>query len=132
MGKYTTNNAAGAQTIETLGGDYALKWDDETQMGVNAHAALLSQFAKAGGSLRGNVGDRGEPLERVHQARRGSGLRFWHLMKSPGCAFCTENDYMGDGIRSERHCDTSAKTEIRREQCRETQPRARLFVTRKP
>ena len=49
MGKYTTNSAAGAQTIETLGGDYALKWDDETQMGVNAHAALLSQFAKAGG-----------------------------------------------------------------------------------
>ena len=34
MGKYTTNSAAGAQTIETLGGDYALKWDDETQMGV--------------------------------------------------------------------------------------------------
>ena len=26
----------------------ALKWDDETQMSVNAHAALLSQFAKAG------------------------------------------------------------------------------------
>ena len=26
MGKYTTNSAAGAQTIETLGGDYALKW----------------------------------------------------------------------------------------------------------
>ena len=49
MGKYTTNNAAGAQTIETLGGDYALKWDDETQLSVNAHAALLSQFAKAGG-----------------------------------------------------------------------------------
>ena len=49
MGKYTTNSAAGAQTIETLGGDYALKWDDETQMGVNAHATLLSQFAKAGG-----------------------------------------------------------------------------------
>ena len=48
-------------------------------------------------------------------ARRGSGLRFWHLMKSPGCAFCIENDYMGDGIRSERHCYTSAKTETRRE-----------------
>ena len=47
MGKYTTNSAAGAQTIETLGGDYALKWDDETQMGVNAHAALLSQFVQA-------------------------------------------------------------------------------------
>lgn len=51
MGKYSTEQAAGAQRIETLGGDYALKWDDETLMGVNAHAALLSQFAKAGGFL---------------------------------------------------------------------------------
>ena len=50
-GKYSTEQAAGAQRIETPGGDYALKWDDETQMGVNAHAALLSQFAKAGGFL---------------------------------------------------------------------------------
>ena len=50
MGKYSTKKASGAQTIETLGGDYALKWDDETQMSVNAHAALLSQFAKVGGS----------------------------------------------------------------------------------
>lgn len=33
------------------GGGYALKWDDEAQMSVNAHAALLSQFAKAGGFL---------------------------------------------------------------------------------
>lgn len=45
MGEYSTEQAAGAQRIETLGGGYALKWDDETQMGVNAHAALLSQFA---------------------------------------------------------------------------------------
>ena len=51
MGKYSTEQAAGAQRIETLGGGYALKWDDETLMGVNAHAALLSQFAKAGGFL---------------------------------------------------------------------------------
>lgn len=51
MGKYSTKQAAGAQRIETLGGGYALKWDDETQMSVNAHAALLSQFAKAGGFL---------------------------------------------------------------------------------
>lgn len=50
MGKYSTKQAAGAQRIETLGGDYALKWDGETQMSVNAHAALLSQFAKAGGA----------------------------------------------------------------------------------
>ncbi|MBR0506303.1 MAG: transposase [Kiritimatiellae bacterium] len=49
MKEYSTKPAAGAQKIETLGGDYALKWDDETQMNVNAHAALLSQFAKAGG-----------------------------------------------------------------------------------
>ena len=49
MGKYSTKQAAGAQEIKTLGGDYALKWDDETQMSVNAHAALLSQFAKSGG-----------------------------------------------------------------------------------
>ena len=49
MGKYSTKQAECVQKIETLGGDYALKWDDETQMGVNAHAALLSQFAKAGG-----------------------------------------------------------------------------------
>ena len=51
MGKHSTEQAAGAQGIETLGGGYALKWDDETQMGVNAHAALLNQFAKAGGFL---------------------------------------------------------------------------------
>ena len=49
MREYSTKQAAGAQKIETLGGEYALKWDDETQMSVNAHAALLSQFAKAGG-----------------------------------------------------------------------------------
>ena len=49
MGEYSTKQAAGAQKIETLGGEYTLKWDDETQMSVNAHAALLSQFAKAGG-----------------------------------------------------------------------------------
>ena len=49
MEKYTTKRAGCVQKIETLGGDYALKWDDETQMSVNAHAALLSQFAKAGG-----------------------------------------------------------------------------------
>ena len=46
MGKYSTEQAAGVQRIETLGGGYALKWDDEAQMSVNAHAALLSQFAK--------------------------------------------------------------------------------------
>ena len=44
MGKYSTKQAAGAQEIETLGGDYDLKWDDETQMSVNAHAALCSNF----------------------------------------------------------------------------------------
>ncbi len=49
MRKYSTKQAPRAQKIETLGGEYALKWDDETQMSVNAHAALLSQFAKAGG-----------------------------------------------------------------------------------
>ena len=49
MEKYSKKQAACAQTIETLGGDYALKWDDDTQISVNAHAALLSQFAKAGG-----------------------------------------------------------------------------------
>ena len=42
MRKYSTKRAAGGQTISTLGGDFALKWDDETQMSVNAHAALLS------------------------------------------------------------------------------------------
>ena len=47
MRKYSIKQAAGAQKIETLGGDYAL--NDKTQMSVNAHAALLSQFAKAGG-----------------------------------------------------------------------------------
>ena len=49
MKEYSTKQASGVEKIETLGGDYALKWDDETQMSVNAHAALLSQFAKAGG-----------------------------------------------------------------------------------
>ena len=51
MKEYNTKPAAGVQKIETLGGDYALKWDDETQMSVNAHAVLPSQFAKAGGFL---------------------------------------------------------------------------------
>ena len=36
MKKYSTKQAAGVRTIATLGGDYALKWDDETQMSVNA------------------------------------------------------------------------------------------------
>ena len=49
MGKYSKKQAARAQTISTLGGDYVLKCDDETQMSMNAHAALLSQFAQAGG-----------------------------------------------------------------------------------
>ena len=39
MRKYSAKQAAGAQKIETLGGDCALKLDDATQMGVNAHAA---------------------------------------------------------------------------------------------
>ena len=56
MRKYSAKQAAGAQKIETLGGDYALKWDDETQMSVNAHAALLSQFAKTGGFFGRLVG----------------------------------------------------------------------------
>ncbi len=49
MKKDSTKQVAGVQKIEKLGCDYALKWDDETQMSVNAHTALLSQFAKAGG-----------------------------------------------------------------------------------
>ena len=57
MEKYTTKRAAGARTISTLGGDYALKWDDETQVRVNAYAALLSQFARAGGFLDRLHGD---------------------------------------------------------------------------
>lgn len=49
MEKYTTKRADAPLTIKTLGGDYALRLDDRTQMTTNAHAALLSQFAKAGG-----------------------------------------------------------------------------------
>ena len=41
MGKYSKKQAADVQTISTLGGDCALKWDDETQMSVNAHAATI-------------------------------------------------------------------------------------------
>ena len=48
-------------------------------------------------------------LNEQTSARRGAGLRFWHLMKSPGRVFCTVNDYMGDGIRSERLCYNPAK-----------------------
>ena len=54
MKHYSTNRAAGVQKIETLGGDYALKRDDETQMSTHAHAAPLSLFAKAAGSSRGS------------------------------------------------------------------------------
>ena len=50
MKEYVTKQAAGAQKTETPGGDYALKRDDGTQMGVNAHAALPSRFARACGS----------------------------------------------------------------------------------
>lgn len=32
MKEYNTKPAAGVQKIETLGGDYALRWDDETRM----------------------------------------------------------------------------------------------------
>ena len=49
MEKYTTKQASSVQTIETLGGGYSLKWDDDTSMSANAHIALLSQFAQAGG-----------------------------------------------------------------------------------
>ena len=57
MEKYATKRAAGARTISTLGSDYALKWDDGPQVRVNAHAALLSQFARAGGFLDRLHGD---------------------------------------------------------------------------
>ena len=46
MGKYSKKQAARAQTISTLGGDYALKWDDETQMSVNAHVTDLDMDAR--------------------------------------------------------------------------------------
>ena len=49
MRKYRAKPTSCTQTISTLGGDYALKWNGETHMSVNVHAALLSQFAKAGG-----------------------------------------------------------------------------------
>lgn len=49
MEKYTTKQADAARTIRTLGGDYVMRLDDRTQMTTNAHAVLLSQFAKAGG-----------------------------------------------------------------------------------
>ena len=49
MRKYIKKRGNGVRKINTLGGDYALKWDDETPMSVNAHTVLLSQFAKAGG-----------------------------------------------------------------------------------
>ena len=49
MERHGKKQAADVQTISTLGGDYALRWDDESPMGVNAHAALPSRFAKAGG-----------------------------------------------------------------------------------
>ena len=34
MGKYSTKQASRAQKIETLGGEYVLKWDDETQLSL--------------------------------------------------------------------------------------------------
>ena len=74
-GKYSTEQAAGAQRIETPGGDYALKWDDETQMGVNAHAALLSQFAKAGGLLDRLVREEATPREGRRVVRQRVGHR---------------------------------------------------------
>ncbi len=49
MKEYTTRYGEETATISTLGGEYALRWDGETQMSVNAHAAFLSHFAKAGG-----------------------------------------------------------------------------------
>ena len=36
---------------KTIGGDYVLRWDDETQVNVNAHAALPR---RCGGSPSGN------------------------------------------------------------------------------
>ena len=41
MGKYSTEQAAGAQRIETLGGGYALKWDDGTHREAATSRALL-------------------------------------------------------------------------------------------
>ena len=34
MGKYGTKQTEGVQKIETLGGNCALKWDDNAQMSV--------------------------------------------------------------------------------------------------
>ena len=51
MGNYIIKQAADVRTISTLSGDFALKWDDQTPMSMNAHAVLVSQFAKTGGFL---------------------------------------------------------------------------------
>ncbi len=51
MGNYIIKQAADVRTISTLSGDFALKCDDQTPMSMNAHAVLVSQFAKTGGFL---------------------------------------------------------------------------------
>ena len=66
MKEHGTKQAAGAQKTETPGGDYAPKRDDGTQMGVNAHAALPSQFARVCGFL-----DRTVETCPMRRARRG-------------------------------------------------------------
>ena len=48
MKEYNTKPAAGVQKIETLGGDYALKWDDESAVWI----ADRKTFMVDGVSLR--------------------------------------------------------------------------------
>ena len=51
--EYNTKPAAGVQKIETLGGDYALKWDDETQMSVEERRQrIIAHAFRTYGTIR--------------------------------------------------------------------------------
>ena len=78
MGRCSTKPAACGQTIETLGGDYALKRDDETQMSVNAHAAPgVKQSMSSYGRLATICNAMPAPVWRLHplECRGHGGVR---------------------------------------------------------
>jgi len=68
--------------IETLGGGYALKWDDETQMSVNAHAALLAKCRAATHIAARQIPVRGGAFRRLAPPWRG-GIGAWSCRCGP-------------------------------------------------
>ena len=130
MEKHSTDQAAGAQTISTLGGDYALRWDDETQMSVNAHAAFLSQFAKAGGFFdrlvetcpmrltSNNAPEVRDLIATVMVSMVNGATRFRHFDRLHGDAATAELFGVGRFMSCDTRCGGTSRPSRRTRRCR--------------